>query len=82
MLDKFLAKIVLVLVDVLLKRIEAGKIAVDADVDRDRLIRAGARIDEWVRQQDSLHSRGQPDQGGPVVQDPGVYLTEQPVDPK
>ena len=52
------------LFDVLLKRIEAGKIAVDADIDRERLRAAGARIDEWLQQQDSLHSRGQSNQSG------------------
>lgn len=52
------------LFDVLLKRIEAGKIAVDADIDRERLRAAGARIDEWLQQQDSLHPRGQSNQSG------------------
>jgi len=59
MLDKFLAQLALGIIDALLKRIEAGTIAVDADIDRDRLRRAGSRIDEWLREQDSLHSRGQ-----------------------
>lgn len=60
MLDKFLAQLALGIIDALLKRIETGTIAVDADIDRDRLRRAGSRIDEWLREQDSLHSRGQP----------------------
>lgn len=64
MLDKILMQIAMGLFDVLLKRIEAGKIALDADTDRERLRTAGARIDEWLRQQDSLHSRGQPNQSG------------------
>jgi hypothetical protein len=64
MLDKVLAKIALGIFDVLLKRIEMGQVAVDADVDRERLRNAGSRIDEWLRQQDSLHSRGQSDQNG------------------
>jgi hypothetical protein len=64
MLDKVLAQIALGIFDVLLKRIEMGQIAVDADVDRERLRTAGSRIDEWLRQQDSLHSRGQSDQNG------------------
>jgi len=59
MLDKFLAQLALGIIDALLKRIETGTIAVDADIDRDRLRRAGSRIDEWLRNQDSLHSRGQ-----------------------
>lgn len=64
MFDKILAQIAIGLVDALLKRIETGKIAVDADVDRDRLRRAGSRIDEWLRKQDSFHSRGQSNQNG------------------
>lgn len=65
MFDKILAQIAVGIIDALLKRIEAGSIAVDADVDRDRLRRAGTRIDEWLRQQDSIHSRGQSNQNGP-----------------
>jgi hypothetical protein len=61
MFDKVLAQIAVGIIDALLKRIEAGTIAVDADIDRDRLRRAGSRIDEWLRQQDSLHPRGQSD---------------------
>jgi len=65
MFDKILAQVAVGIIDALLKRIEAGSIAVDADVDRDRLRRAGTRIDEWLRQQDSIHSRGQSNQNGP-----------------
>ena len=64
MFDKILAQIAVGIIDALLKRIETGSIAVDADIDRDRLRRAGSRIDEWLRQQDSLHSRGQSNQNG------------------
>jgi len=64
MFDKVLAQIAVGIIDALLKRIETGTIAVDADVDRDRLRRAGSRIDEWLREQDSLHSRGQPNKDG------------------
>lgn len=59
-----MAQIAVGIIDALLKRIETGSIAVDADIDRDRLRRAGSRIDEWLRQQDSLHSRGQSNQDG------------------
>lgn len=61
MFDKVLAQIAVGIIDALLKRIETGTIAVDADIDRERLRRAGSRIDEWLREQDSLHSRGQSD---------------------
>ena len=64
MFDKVLAQIAVGIIDALLKRIETGTIAVDADIDRERLRRAGTRIDEWLREQDSLHSRGQSNQGG------------------
>lgn len=65
MLDKFLAQLALGIIDALLKRIEAGTIAVDADVDRDRLRRAGSRIDEWLREQNSPDIGGQSNQNGP-----------------
>jgi hypothetical protein len=65
MLDRILYQVAMGLFDALIKRIEAGKIAVDADVDVDRLRTAGRRIDEWLRQQDSLHSRGQSDPNRP-----------------
>lgn len=64
MFDKILAQVAVGIIDALLKRIETGSIAVDADIDRDRLRRAGTRIDEWLRQQDSIHSRGQSNQNG------------------
>jgi len=32
------------------KRIENGKIAIDADLDFDRLRTAGSRIDAWLRE--------------------------------
>lgn len=59
MLDRILYQIAIGIFDALLKRLEAGKIAVDADVDLDRLRNAGRRIDEWLREQDRIHSRGQ-----------------------
>jgi len=58
MRDRILAQIALALFDVLAKRIEMGKVSMDSDIDRDRLIRAGRRIDEWLRKQNS------PDIGG------------------
>lgn len=64
MLDRILYQIAMGLFDALIKRIETGKIAVDADVDINRLRNAGRRIDEWLREQDSLHSRGQSNQNG------------------
>ena len=65
MLDRILYQIAIGIFDALLKRIEAGKIAVDADVDIDRLRNAGRRIDEWLREQDRIHSRGQSNQNRP-----------------
>jgi hypothetical protein len=65
MLDRILYQIAIGIFDALLKRLEAGKIAVDADVDLNRLRNAGRRIDEWLREQDRIHSRGQPNQDRP-----------------
>ena len=64
MFDKVLAQIAVGIIDALLKRIEMGTIAVDADIDRERLRRAGSRIDEWLREQDSIHSRRQSNKTG------------------
>jgi hypothetical protein len=65
MFDRILMQIAVGLFDVLLKKIEAGKMAVDADVDVERLRRAGSRIDEWLRKQDSIHSRRESDSDRP-----------------
>ena len=62
MLDRILAQIALALFDVLAKRIEMGKVSMDSDIDRDRLIRAGRRIDEWLRKQNSTDIGGQSNQ--------------------
>lgn len=62
MLDKIIVQVALALFQYIERRIAAGKIAVEADADPARLRRAGARIREWVRQQDSLHPRRESDQ--------------------
>jgi len=59
MLDKILASIALALLEYLSKRIESGKIALDSTMDIPKLRRAGSRIDEWVRQQNSTSTGGQ-----------------------
>ena len=82
MFNKILAQIAIGLVDALLKRIETGKIAVDADVDRDRLRRAGSRIDEWLREQDRIHSRGQSDTSGTESKDASLHAPKGGVDSK
>jgi hypothetical protein len=53
MLDRIIANIVMALIAFLEARIERGSTAVDADLDRDRLVRGGARIRDWLRKQDS-----------------------------
>jgi len=58
MLEKIVAQVALALFNWLEKRIQASNTAVDADPDRERLRRAGSRIDEWLREQNRLHSRG------------------------
>jgi hypothetical protein len=53
MLDKIVAGIVLALLSWLEKRIEKGKVAIDADLDFNRLRNAGSRIDAWLQQNGS-----------------------------
>jgi len=64
MLEKIVAQIALTLFNWLEKRISANPTAVDADVDRERLQRAGDRISKWMREQNDIHSRRLPDEGG------------------
>jgi hypothetical protein len=64
MLEKLVFSIVLALISWLEKRIEKGKIAIDADLDYDRLRAAGSRIDAWV-QQNSASNGGKPSENGP-----------------
>jgi hypothetical protein len=64
MLEKLVFSIVLALISWLEKRIEKGKIAIDADLDFDRLRAAGSRIDAWV-QQNSASNGGKPSSNGP-----------------
>lgn len=82
MLERIVAQIAVALLGWLDKRIQSGSVAVDADLDRAKLTRAGNRISEWLRKQDDLHSRGQSNTGGPVLQDPSVYTGQQPMDTK
>lgn len=63
MLDKFLAQLVLALADFVCKRIERGRVAVDATPDVDRLRRAGSRINDWL-QQNGARESGKPDSCG------------------
>lgn len=60
MLDRIVARIALGLLDWVEKRIQRGSVAVDADADRDRLRRSGARVREWLRE-DRLRERIDPD---------------------
>lgn len=64
MLDRVIAQIVLGLLSYLEKRMERGSVALDADVDRDRLRRGGARIREWLRKQGGVHPRSESSQTG------------------
>jgi hypothetical protein len=68
MLDKIIAQIVLILLGWLEKRMQSSKTAMDADMDIERLSRAGGRIDEWLReQQNGVHTREQSDEDRPKV---------------
>lgn len=82
MLDRIIAQIALALLSWIDKRIQAGSVAFDADVDRDRLRRAGSRIDEWLREQDRIHSRGQPDTNRAESKDASLHSPKGGVDSK
>jgi hypothetical protein len=64
MLARFLSELAVRLLDWLEGRIGKQDRAVDADVDRGRLRRAGSRIREWM-QSNGAGERKQPDQGRP-----------------
>lgn len=64
MLERIVAAVCLALLGWLDKRISQSPVAVDSDVDRDRLRLAGDRIRVWVQQQNRVRAGGQPDQGG------------------
>ena len=49
MLERIVATITVGLIAWLDKRMSRETVAIDADVDRDSLRRAGARIREWMR---------------------------------
>lgn len=72
MLDRIIATIALGLLSYLEKRMERGSVAVDADVDRDRLRRGGARIREWLRKQGGVHPRSESGQAGAGSEGKGV----------
>jgi hypothetical protein len=57
---RLLAALVVALAEFLVKRIERGSVAVDADRDLDRLRRAGGRLREWMRE-DGSGERRKPD---------------------
>jgi hypothetical protein len=80
MLEKIVAQIALALFNWLEKRIQASSTAVDADVDRERLRRAGSRIDEWLREQNRLHPRGLTHSSGTELQNQSIHSSTGGVD--
>lgn len=72
MLDRVIAQIALGLLSYLERCMERGSVAIDADVDRDRLRRGGARIREWLRQQGGVHPRSKPSSTGSGGEGTGV----------
>jgi len=74
MLDKFVATVALALFAYLEKRLARGNTAVDADVDRKTLRLASVRLRAWMREQDDLRPRKQPnaDSGTKRGKDEGV----------
>lgn len=73
MLEKIVAQFALALFNWLEKRIQNDSVAIDADVDRERLRRAGSRIDEWLRKQNSIHPRGQSNPSGTELQHQSLH---------
>lgn len=73
MLEKIVAQVALALFNWLEKRIQASNTAADADPDRERLRRAGSRIDEWLREQNRLHPRGLTHSAGTERQSEGIH---------
>ena len=80
MLDRIIAQITLGLLSYLEKRLERGSMAVDADVDRDRLRRGGSRIREWLRKQGGVHPGSKPGETRPGNQGPGVDARRRAMD--
>jgi hypothetical protein len=74
MLDKFVAAFALALFAYLEKRFDRSNTAVDADIDRKTLRLASVRLRAWVRKQDDLRPRKQPnaDSGTERSEDEGV----------
>ena len=65
MLERIAAQVAVAILAWVDKRIERASTAVDADIDPDRLRRAGARINEWLQQQqDGIRPGRKPDEGG------------------
>jgi hypothetical protein len=71
MFDRVLAGIALGILDYLARRIERGHVAVDADLDVDRLRRAGDRINEWLLANGAGRG-GKPDKDWPPSVDQGL----------
>jgi hypothetical protein len=82
MLEKLVAQFALALFNWLDKRIQLGSTAVDADLDRDKLHRAGRRIDEWLREQDRIHSRGLTHSSGTKSEGESIHTPKGGVDSK
>jgi hypothetical protein len=64
MLERIVAGIALAMVKWLEGRIEKRPRAVDSDLDRDALKRAGSRVREWMRE-DGSNQRGKSDSDRP-----------------
>ena len=68
MFEKIIAQIALALFAFLEKRMEKGSTAIDSQVDRDRLIAAGSKLDDWMRKQNNTSVGGQPVPSGTPLQ--------------
>jgi hypothetical protein len=63
-ITQFIAQLAIFLIEYLDKKIQKGSVAIDAIPDPDRLQRAGDRLSQWLREQNSSSVGEQPSTGG------------------
>jgi hypothetical protein len=77
---QFVAQLAIYLIEYLDKKIENGKVAVDSIPDPDRLQRAGDRLSEWLRSQNSSGAGEQPNTNGTGSESQGIHDVERPME--
>lgn len=79
-ITQFVAQLAIYLIEYLDKKIEKGKVAVDALPDPDRLQRAGDRLSQWLREQNSSGSGEQPTSSGSTDTGQSIHPIERGVE--